>query len=157
LKTEKGDVIMRFLTIGIICFLTASCAYSQKEGEPRSTDLPRPLASLRGRSGSEEQGLHPRLAVERGEQEMITVTGKLARVVAIGGETTGWAIQLDSPLEVEGKKLNSIEVDTGDNEEKANELENKKVQITGTLEKRYGVERGEYWVIAAKEIEEIKS
>lgn len=95
-------------------------------------------------------------AQEKGDQEMITVTGKLARAVAIGGETTGWAIELDSPLEVEGKKLKRIEVDTGDNDEKAKELENKQVQITGTLEKRHGVERGEYWVIAAKEIEEIK-
>jgi hypothetical protein len=91
------------------------------------------------------------------EQETVTVTGKLARVVAIGGETTGWAVKLDSPLEVEGKKLNSIEVDAGDKSEKISELENKHVQVTGTLEKRHGIERGEHWVIAAKKIEEIKS
>lgn len=96
-------------------------------------------------------------AQKEGEQEMITVTGKLARVVAIGGETTGWAVKLDSPLEVEGEKLSQIEVDAGSNGEKIRELENKQVRITGTLEKRHGVERGEYWVIAAKEIEEIKS
>ena len=114
---------MRFWTIGIICFLMASCGYSQKEGE----------------------------------QETITVTGKLARVVAIGGETTGWAVKLDSPLEVEGKKLGRIEVDAGSNGENISALEDKHVQVTGTLEKRHGVERGEYWVITAKKIEEVKS
>jgi hypothetical protein len=96
-------------------------------------------------------------AQKEGEQGTITVTGKLARVVAIGGETTGWAVKLDSPLEVEGKKLGQIEVDAGGGSKKMSELENKQVQITGTLEKRQGVERGEYWVIAAKEIQEVKS
>jgi predicted metalloprotease len=96
-------------------------------------------------------------AQKEGEQETITVTGTLARVFAIGGETTGWAVKLDSPLEVEGKKLGRIEVDAGSNSEKISELEDKHVRVTGTLEKRHGVERGEYWVIAAKEIEEIKS
>lgn len=94
---------------------------------------------------------------KEGEKETITVTGKLARVVAIGGETTGWVVKLDSPLEVEGKNLNKIEVDPGSDGENINALEDKHVQITGTLEKRLGVERGEYWVIAAREIEEIKS
>jgi hypothetical protein len=94
---------------------------------------------------------------KEGEQETITVTGKLVRVLAIGGETTGWSIKLDSPLELEGKKLSQIEVDAGDNREKAHELEDKHVQVTGTLEKRHGVERGEYWVIAAEDIQEIKS
>lgn len=94
---------------------------------------------------------------KEGEQETMTVTGKLVRVLAIGGETTGWAVKLDSPLEVEGKKLSQIEVDAGDKREKISELENKHVQVTGTLEKRHGVERGEYWVIAAQEIQEIKS
>jgi hypothetical protein len=96
-------------------------------------------------------------AQKEGEQEMVTVTGNLARIVAIGGETTGWAVKLDSPLEVEGKKLSMLEVDAGDKSEKVKELADRRVQITGTLEKRHGVERGEYWVITVKEIQEIKS
>jgi predicted metalloprotease len=91
------------------------------------------------------------------EQETVTVTGKLLRVVAIGGETTGWAVKLDSPLEVEGKELNRIEVDPGNDGENINALEDKHVKITGTLEKRLGVERGEYWVLAVRKIEEINS
>jgi hypothetical protein len=94
---------------------------------------------------------------KEGGQETVTITGKLVRILAIGGETTGWAVKLDSPLEVEGKKLSQIEVDAGDKREKISELEDKYVQVTGTLEKRHGVERGEYWVIAVKEIQEIKS
>lgn len=44
-------------------------------------------------------------------QEM-TVTGKLARVMAIGGESTGWTIQLDSEAAIDGNQVNSIEVDS---------------------------------------------
>jgi hypothetical protein len=42
----------------------------------------------------------------------MTVTGKLARVMAIGGESTGWTIQLDSEAAIDGKQVNSIEVDS---------------------------------------------
>jgi len=42
--------------------------------------------------------------------QKITVTGKLDRVMAIGGESTGWAIQLDSEAAIDGKQVNSIEV-----------------------------------------------
>lgn len=94
---------------------------------------------------------------EEGEQETVTVTGKLVRAVAIGGETTGWIVKLDSPLEVKGKALNRIEVDPGSDGENINALENKHVKITGTLEKRLGVERGEYWVLTVRKIEEIKT
>ena len=32
----------------------------------------------------------------------MTVTGTLTRVMAIGGESTGWAIQLDSAAAIDG-------------------------------------------------------
>ena len=86
---------------------------------------------------------------------MITVTGKLITVAAIGGETTGWAVELDSPLQVEGKKLNRIEIDPNDNDKKMGELENKRVKVVGVLEKRQGIERKEYWVIVVNEINEL--
>jgi len=92
---------------------------------------------------------------EKGEQKMVTVTGKLIKAVAIGGETTGWAVNLDSPLQVEGEKLNRIEIDPNNNK-KAGELENKRVKVTGVLGKRRGIERKEYWVIVATEIDELK-
>ena len=79
-----------------------------------------------------------------------TVTGKLIRTVAIGGETTGWAVDLDEPRQIGGKRLTRIEIDPAG--EKVGDFENRRVVIAGTLEKRSGVERGEYWVIVVKEI-----
>jgi hypothetical protein len=83
---------------------------------------------------------------------MITVTGKLVRIAAIGGETTGWAIDLESPLEIDDKKLDRIEVDPGD--QNISGFEDRQVEVTGKLEKRQGIERGAYPVIVIEEISE---
>jgi hypothetical protein len=42
--------------------------------------------------------------------QKITVTGKLTRAMAIGGESTG-TIRLESEATIEGKKVDSIEID----------------------------------------------
>jgi hypothetical protein len=78
------------------------------------------------------------------------VTGKLTRQMAIGGETTGWAVYLDGPLEIEGKTLTRVEIDPAGN--KVDDFENKSVEISGIWEKRSGIERGEYWVIVVDKI-----
>ena len=78
------------------------------------------------------------------------VTGKLARQMAIGGETTGWAVYLDGPLQIEGKTLTRIEIDPAGN--KVDDFEDRRVEISGILEKRSGIERGEYWVIVVDKI-----
>jgi heat shock protein HslJ len=62
--------------------------------------------------------------------QKITVTGKLTRVMAIGGESTGWAIQLDSEATIDGKQVNSIEVDSRKTK-RLEKLENKHVEATG--------------------------
>lgn len=72
-------------------------------------------------------------------------TGKLIRVMAIGGETTGWALDLDKPLQIEGKKLNRITIDPA--EWAMGDFANKRVKIKGILGRRCGVELGEYWVL----------
>lgn len=82
----------------------------------------------------------------------ITVSGTLVRVAGIGGETTGWAIQLDSQIEVQGEQLNSIEV-SGDRSEFAM-LENKHVEATGKIAARHGVTRGEWPVLEVSSIRE---
>jgi hypothetical protein len=79
-------------------------------------------------------------AQERAQK--ITVTGKLNRTMAIGGESTGWAIQLDSETTIDGKQAGSIEVDYP-NIGKLKKLENKRVKTTGMLSHRQGVETGE--------------
>ena len=78
------------------------------------------------------------------------VTGKLVRQMAIGGETTGWAVYLDGPLEIDGKTFTRIEIDPGGN--KVDDFENRRVGISGILVKRSGIERGEYLVIVVAEI-----
>ena len=89
------------------------------------------------------------------EPKTVIVTGKLVKIVAIGGETTGWAVDLDSPIEVNGEKLNRIEIDP--KEKKIDGFKDKRVEVTGTLEKRYGIERGEYWVIVFQKIRELNN
>jgi hypothetical protein len=80
----------------------------------------------------------------------IAATGKLVKIFAIGGETTGWAVELESPLEINGEGLKRIEVDPKGKDIEG--LEGKQVKIKGHLEKRLGIERGSYTVIVIEEI-----
>jgi len=72
--------------------------------------------------------------------QKVTVTGTLHRVMAIGGESTGWSIQLDSPLSIDDKQRDSIEV-AYDNA-KLEALNDQHVRATGMLSHRQGVETG---------------
>jgi hypothetical protein len=76
----------------------------------------------------------------------------LLAFVSIAGETTGWAIDLESPLEIDGKRLDRIEVDPGN--KNIERFEDRQVEVTGTLEKRKGIERGIYPVIVIEGISE---
>jgi hypothetical protein len=94
------------------------------------------------------------LSAQPREQE-ITVTGKLVRVMAIGGESTGWAIDFESPTLIGGKRVNSIQVSyrkTG----KLEKLENKSVKASGKLTYRQGVETGEQPVLDVSSMKEAK-
>jgi len=86
----------------------------------------------------------------------ITVTGKLGRVMAIGGESTGWAIQLDSETTIGGKQVASIEVDDS-NAERLQKLADKHVKATGTLSRRQGVETGERLILVVSSMKEVKA
>jgi hypothetical protein len=83
--------------------------------------------------------------------DKITVTGKLARVMAIGGETSGWAVELNPPFSVNGKEVNSIEIVVADSKKLA-PLENKIVTAKGTLSNASGVETGERPVLNVSSI-----
>ncbi len=83
-----------------------------------------------------------------------TVTGKLTRVMAIGGESTGWAIELDSEISIDGKPVHSIEVNSSDIQ-KFESLGNKQVRATGKISHRYGVERGDRLILDVSSIREI--
>lgn len=91
-------------------------------------------------------------AQTKNEEKAVTVRGTLERVAGIGGETTGWAIRLNSDLEVGGKRLRSIEV-SGDGMGLA-KLENRHVEAVGRLTTRHGIERGDWPVLEVTSIKE---
>lgn len=82
--------------------------------------------------------------------ETTKIIGTIEKIVVVGGETTGWAIELDSLIE--GIKLRHIEVDP--NDKNIEQFKNKKVQLTGTLEWRQGIGRGAHPVIVIETINE---
>src|SRR6266700_1321065 len=90
------------------------------------------------------------------QEQKITVTGKLTRVMAIGGESTGWAIQLESETSIDGKQVHSIEVQSQETE-KLKTLENKRVRATGKLSHRQGVETGDRSILNVSSIREVKA
>jgi hypothetical protein len=84
----------------------------------------------------------------------VAVKGILVRVVGIGGESTGWAIRLDSEIKIEGKSVRSIEI-AGQSAELA-KLATKRVEATGTIVFRRGVERGQWPVLEISTIQEAR-
>jgi hypothetical protein len=86
----------------------------------------------------------------------ITTTGKLMRAMAIGGESTGWILELDSTTTIDGKQVNSIQVSYR-NIEKLEKLENERVSVTGKIIHRHGVETGEHLVLDISSIKEAKA
>ena len=88
-------------------------------------------------------------------QENLVVTGQLRRVAGIGGESTGWAMRLDSEIAVQGKAMKSIEV-SGQPKE-FERLENKRVEAKGKIAFRHGVERGDWPILEVTAIKEIES
>jgi hypothetical protein len=84
----------------------------------------------------------------------IIITGKLTRVVAIGGETSGWSLEFKHSKTVGGKKMRSVEV-SGPAEE-LQKLKDQHVRVEGTLTHHTGMERGEYMVLEVSSIRAVK-
>jgi hypothetical protein len=81
--------------------------------------------------------------------------GRLTRVMAIGAESTGWAIELNPVLTVEGRQVSSIEVKSS-KPKKLEALENKVVKATGKLSNAAGIETGERAVLIISSIKAMK-
>lgn len=94
------------------------------------------------------EGQTPRLS-----KETLTVFGKLSRAMGVGGETTGWMIELDTEATIEGKRIHSIEVDFK-KKKKLEKLVDQHVEAEGKLTHVQGVETGERLVL---ELTSIKS
>lgn len=89
-------------------------------------------------------------------QTNMTVTGTLARAMAIGGESTGWSIQVDPEITVDGKPVHSIEISYKD-AQKLEKLKDKRVKATGKLTHKHGVESGDGPVLDVSSIKESKT
>lgn len=89
-------------------------------------------------------------------EQKISVTGKLVRLMAIGGESTGWSIELDSPTTLDGKQVNSIQVRYAKTA-KLERLANKHVRANGNLAHRHGVETGDQSVLDISSIRGVRS
>jgi heat shock protein HslJ len=81
----------------------------------------------------------------------ITLAGKLVRAMAIGGESTGWTLELESPTTIDGKQVSSIQVryrKTG----KLEKLQNQRLTATGKVVHQQGVETGDQPVLNVSSI-----
>jgi hypothetical protein len=94
---------------------------------------------------------NPAQSDKSNSSDKITVTGKLIRIMAVGAETSGWAVQLNPPFSVGGKEVTSIEVVVADSK-KLESLENKIVTAKGTLSNVAGIETGERPVLNVSSI-----
>ena len=86
----------------------------------------------------------PKAATEK--PKPIVVTGTLNRMMAIGAESTGWAIEMDSPMDIEGKQVHTLEIMYG-KMENMEKWEHQRVTAKGTLDHMQGVETGSRLVL----------
>ena len=85
----------------------------------------------------------------------VEATGKLVKAMAVGAETTGWAIEFEKEVSFGGNDVHSIEVE-GD-VKKFGKLENKKVTVKGMIVHRPGTERKDRMVFVVQKIKEWKA
>lgn len=83
----------------------------------------------------------------------IILRGKLSHVMGIGGETTGWSLELQSEVTLEGQTLHSIEV-SGPPKRLAR-LADQYVRARGFVKHRHGVERKDWLVLEITSIRAI--
>jgi heat shock protein HslJ len=88
-------------------------------------------------------------------EQTVTLTGKLGRAIAIGGESTGWSLEMESATTIDGKQATSVQVNYR-NPGKLEKLQDKRVTATGKLTHRQGVETGEQPVLAISSIKGAK-
>jgi hypothetical protein len=82
------------------------------------------------------------LHADESDPQKVTVVGTVHRVMAIGAETTGWMVQVDSETVIDGKPISSIEVNDTRKPGQLEGFENKRVKIAGKVVYRHGMETG---------------
>jgi hypothetical protein len=88
------------------------------------------------------------------DKKTITVTGRLVHAAGIGGESTGWMIQLDNDAMINGNEMDSIEVMS--TSKKLDEFANQRVKAKGRLTTQHSVERGDRTVLDIRSIKELQ-
>ena len=96
----------------------------------------------------------PALPQEVQPAKKLTIIGKLTRVMAIGGESTGWSLELKRQIALEGKKMRSIEI-SGPAEE-FEKLNGQRVRAKGSLIHRTGIERADHLVLEVTSISAVQ-
>jgi len=82
------------------------------------------------------------LHADESDPQKITMVGTLHRAMAIGAESTGWMMQVDSETVIDGKPISSIEVSDTHKPKELEGFENKRVKVAGKVVYRHGVETG---------------
>ena len=82
------------------------------------------------------------LHADESDPQKIIVVGTLHRAMAIGAESTGWMVQVDSETTIDGKPISSIEVSDTHKPKQLEDFDNKRVKIAGKVVYRHGVETG---------------
>jgi hypothetical protein len=93
------------------------------------------------------------LHADETDPQKITIVGTLHRAMAIGAESTGWMVQVDSETIVDGRPISSIEVNDTRKPKQLEGFENKRVKIAGKVVYRHGVETGVQPYIEVRTIE----
>ncbi len=73
----------------------------------------------------------------------VALRGKLTRAMAIGGESTGWSLELLKPAKIDGKELHAIEVSGP--VKRFEKFADQLVRVRGTVKHNHTTERGD-WV-----------
>ena len=84
--------------------------------------------------------------------EVIELTGILVKVSAVGAETTGWELHLSSPVMIDGKSMQAVELEGDAN--KFQKLENLRIGVKGIVTHRQGTEMKDRIVIKVQKIKE---
>ena len=92
---------------------------------------------------------------KNGVSVMQIVKGILHRVNAIGGETTGWAVRLDAPMQL-AANMNVKEIEVAGDNSLLTPMENKHVELRGRLSWGQGIERGRYPVLVSESVQELQ-
>ena len=80
----------------------------------------------------------------------VLLIGKLTQVMGIGGETTGWSLELKSETTREGQTVHAIEVSGP--RKRLTKFESQDVRARGFVKHRHGVERKDWLVLEISSI-----